>query len=211
MAFHPQIDGLSEHKNQWVEQYLRLVMLMQPEEWTEWLAIASGVHNNRQNATTGLSPNQILIGYDIQLIPDHLGTSTNETADKRLDNMMLQRKQAITAIKLTAKKAGIPDSQYKIGDQVWLEAMHLHFPHQKSKLIPKWMGPFKIIKDVSPVAYQLQLPATWQIHDVFHASLLSLYFKMDTHGPNYSQPPPDLIDGEVEYEVEHIISQCLKG
>jgi hypothetical protein len=211
MAFHPQIDGLSEHKNQWVEQYLRLVMLMQPEEWTEWLTIASGVHNNRQNATTGLSPNQILIGYDIQLIPDHLGTSTNETADKRLDNMMLQRKQAITAIKLTAKKAGIPDSQYKIGDQVWLEAMHLHFPHQKSKLIPKWMGPFKIIKDVSPVAYQLQLPATWQIHDVFHASLLSLYFKMDTHGPNYSQPPPDLIDGEVEYEVEHIISQCLKG
>jgi hypothetical protein len=27
MAFHPQMDGLSEQKNQWIEQYLRLVMV----------------------------------------------------------------------------------------------------------------------------------------------------------------------------------------
>jgi hypothetical protein len=125
--------------------------------------------------------------------------------------MMLQQKQATTAIELMAKKAGIPNSQYIIGDQVWLEAMHLHFPHQKSKLIPKQMGPFKIIKEVSLVVYQLQLPAAWWIHDVFHMSLLSPYFKTDTHRPNYSWLPPDLIDGEVEYKVECIVSHRLKG
>jgi hypothetical protein len=64
MAFHPQTDGLSERKNQWVEQYLRLVTSAQPEDWTEWLTIATTAHNNRQNATTKLSPNQILLGYD---------------------------------------------------------------------------------------------------------------------------------------------------
>jgi Chromo (CHRromatin Organisation MOdifier) domain len=73
------------------------------------------------------------------------------------------------------------------------------------------MGPFRVIKEVSHVAYQLQLPVAWQIHDVFHASLLSPYFETDAHGPNYSQPPLDLIDGEAEYEVEHIISHHLKG
>jgi hypothetical protein len=46
IAFHPQTDGLSERKNQWVEQYLQLVTSMQPEDWTEWLSIATGVHNN---------------------------------------------------------------------------------------------------------------------------------------------------------------------
>jgi hypothetical protein len=82
MAFHPQTDGLSECKNQWVEQYLQLVTSMQPKDWTEWLSIATGVYNNQQNATTGLSPNQILIGYDISLTPDHMEASANEAVER---------------------------------------------------------------------------------------------------------------------------------
>ncbi len=46
MAFHPQTDGLSERKNQWVEQYLCPVTSSQPEDWSIWLLIASAVHNN---------------------------------------------------------------------------------------------------------------------------------------------------------------------
>jgi hypothetical protein len=56
-AFHPQTDGISERKNQWVEQYLRLVTSASPEDWTHWLAIAMAVHNNWKNETTGLLPN----------------------------------------------------------------------------------------------------------------------------------------------------------
>ncbi len=63
-AFHPQTDGLSKRKNQWVEQYLRLVTSMDPKGWVNWLALATAVHNNRTNTTTGLSPNQILLGYN---------------------------------------------------------------------------------------------------------------------------------------------------
>ena len=59
-AFHPQTDSLLERKNQWVKQYLRIVTSTAPEDWTNWLSIATAVHNNRWNATTGLSPNQIL-------------------------------------------------------------------------------------------------------------------------------------------------------
>jgi hypothetical protein len=33
--------------------------------------------------------------------------------------------------------------------------------HQKTKLAPKRYGPFPITKEISPVAYQLSLPATW--------------------------------------------------
>jgi len=58
---------------------------MQPEDWTEWLSMATAVHNNRRNTTTGVSPNQVLLGYDIPLIPDHMGLSNNEGAEKRLD------------------------------------------------------------------------------------------------------------------------------
>jgi hypothetical protein len=90
-------------------------------------------------------------------------------------------------------------SQYKLGEQVWLEAIHLKIWHQKTKLKPKRYGPFKIIKEISPVVYQLKLLMAWGIYDVFHVSLLSLYSEMTTHSPNFSWPPPELVDGEEEY------------
>ena len=61
------------------------------------------------------------------------------------------------------------------------------------------------------MAYQLQLPPLWKIHPVFHASLLSPYSKTPTHGPNFSRPPSDLINGELEYKVELIRSHQCHG
>ena len=43
---------------------------------------------------------------------------------------------------------------------------------------------------------------------MFHASLLLPYSETPAHGPNFSQPPPDLISREEEYEVESIKAHC---
>ncbi|KAI0315638.1 hypothetical protein OF83DRAFT_1173634 [Amylostereum chailletii] len=40
---------------------------------------------------------------------------------------------------------------------------------------------------------------------VFHASLLTAYKETATHGPNYEQLPPDLIDDGEEYDIEDIV------
>ena len=45
-AFHPQTDGLSKRKNQWIEQYLCIVTAQHPQDWTTWLVLATAVHNN---------------------------------------------------------------------------------------------------------------------------------------------------------------------
>ena len=63
-----------------------------------------------------------------------------------------------------------------------------------------------ILKQISPVTYQLQLPQSFKIHNIFHVDLLIPYYETEEHGANYLQPPPDLIDGEEEYEVESIIN-----
>ena len=95
--------------------------------------------------------------------------------------------------------------QFQLGDHVWLEATNLHLPFLASKLNLKWYGPFKILKTLFPVAYQLELPVIWCIHNMFHLSLLSPYQEIPAHGPNFSRPPPDLIDKEEEQEIEHIL------
>jgi hypothetical protein len=56
------------------------------------------------------------------------------------------------------------------------------------------------------MAYQLLLPPGWNIHDIFHTSLLSLYTETEQYRPNFSQPPPETIEGKEQYEVEQIVS-----
>ena len=91
MAFHPQTDGLSERKNQWIEQYLRTVTSVSPEDWTQWLALATAVHNNRKNAITRLSPNQILLGYEPQLTPKTSAPSNNDLVEEQIKKLMENR------------------------------------------------------------------------------------------------------------------------
>ena len=128
-AFHPQTDGLSERKNQWVEQYLWTVTSASPEDWTQWLALALVVHNNRRNATTRLLPNQILLGYEPQLTLEILPPSNNDLVEEHIRKLMENRDQATRAINEAAKGNRTITSQYHIGDQVWLEGKNLKFPH----------------------------------------------------------------------------------
>jgi hypothetical protein len=40
---------------------------------------------------------------------------------------------------------------------------------------------------------------------------LSPYQETTAHGPNFSRPPPELIDGEEEYQVERILEHRYHG
>jgi hypothetical protein len=131
-------------------------------------------------------PNQILLEYELTLQPEEDTPSNNEAANTQIQNVKEKRVQAIDAINQTVQSKQVMMSQYVIGEQVWLEATHLKICHQKTKLKPKRYRPFKIIKEISPVAYQLKLPVAWGIHDIFYASLLLPYRGMTAHGPNFS-------------------------
>ena len=79
------------------------------------------------------------------------------------------------------------------------------------KMAPRHHGPFQITQIISPVAYRLELPPQWNIHPVFHASLLTPYVETDSHSPNFSRPSSDLIKGEAEYKVKNIRSHRRHG
>ena len=53
---------------------------------------------------------------------------------------------------------------------------------KKGKLSPRFIGPYRVLKRVGPVAYQLELPPELnRIHDVFHVSMLRCYRANPAH------------------------------
>ena len=208
-AFHPQTDGLTERKNQWVEQFLRTITMHQQNDWATWLPLATAVHNRATNSTTKAPPSEVLLGY----LPRLDYRWSQETAIPRVEDRMKiaaqRREQAKTALNRVAQK--VPEDQFCPNEKVWLEGKNLALPYQTLKLAPRRHGPFLITERISPVAYKLALPPTWTIHDVFHASLLTPYRETSQHGANYTRPPPDLIEGEEEFEVEAIVNHRHHG
>jgi hypothetical protein len=95
--------------------------------------------------------------------------------------------------------------KYKEGDLVWLEGKNLRINQPTAKLAPRRHGPFKITQVMSNVNYRLELPTQWSIHPVFHIDLLTPYKETIMHGPNFTRPTPELVDGEEEYSVEKIL------
>ena len=55
-AFHPQTDGQTERMNQELEQYLRMFIDHQQEQWPEWLGTAEFAYNNKVQTSTKVSP-----------------------------------------------------------------------------------------------------------------------------------------------------------
>ena len=107
-----------------------------------------------------------------------------------------------------ASRSHKPFTPFMKGDKVWLEAHNLKRQVTNPKFTPKREGPFSIVKVLFPITYKLRLPKTWKIHPVFHTSLLSPYGENPIHGLNFLKPPPDLIEGKEEYEIEKILCHC---
>src|SRR5216684_3710250 len=153
----------------------------------------------------------MLSGLEPTVTPDHTSNSDNPAARARVDQLRQRRRQAIAALTKAANSKSPAENVFKHGQKVWLEAQNLALPYGSVKLAPRRHGPFSITQVILPVTYKLALPHQWTIHPVFHASLLTPYSKTKEHGENYSQPPPDLVGGGEQYEVEAIHSHQRQG
>jgi hypothetical protein len=45
----------------------------------------------------------------------------------------------------------------------------------------------------------------WKIYNAFHGNLLLPYHEIKEHGCNFTELPPELIEGQSEWEVEEIL------
>src|ERR1700761_2614402 len=220
-AYHPQANGQVEHKNQEVEAYLRLFISKRQDDWVDLLPTAEFVINSRLNSATGHMPFELLYGYT----PDFTIPAGRPTGiplvDKRLQHLQTLRIDTEAALCLSKEqmKIGHPKSYgasaFKIGDKVWLQAKQIKIHQQSAKLGPKQLGPFEVTEVLHDVDYRLKLPPALRIHDIFHVDRLSPYKGNEVNSLELPPPEPITVEGEEEYEVDHIrdlkrFSQTLK-
>jgi hypothetical protein len=212
-AYHPQTDGQTERVNQELEEYLRIYVNERQNDWVDWLPIAQFCHNDRSHLATGFSPFMITTGRHPFKGMYTGKETTNQTAEKYIEKFketwkMTEKnlEQAAERMKCQHDKHVKPSRQYQPRDRVYLDASKIKTTRASKKLNAKFHGPFKVISAVGKSAYKLELPTGWGIHDVFHESKLK-----PAHEPQFPKqketrpcPPPEIIDGNEEHEVEEV-------
>ena len=77
------------------------------------------------------------------------------------------------------------------------------FVSRWAEILPRFVGPFQVCKQVGKDAYEVELPENWKIHDTFHVSQLAEYHLRGSYQP---PPPAELLEGELEYEVDRPVT-----
>jgi hypothetical protein len=216
-AYHPQTDGQTERVNQEIEEYLRLFINHKQTDWAEWLSLAEFSYNDREHSSTHISPFFSNLGVHPRKGGEPRREVKTEAAEVFATRMHKTREEAQAALKRSAEEmakyydahqAETPEFQPR--DQVYLDGANIHTERPAKKLEDRRYGPFEIVEKVGEWAYKLKLPKTWKIHPVFNVVKLRLY-----HSPKTSVqqqpplPPPILVEGMQQYEVEAILDSRM--
>jgi hypothetical protein len=225
-SFHPQTDGQTERANRTLETILRNFVNQRNNNWDEFLATTEIAINNAKQASTKFSPFYLNYGYHMNLpflnhkhsgsmdsptVPaaDEMFKSIRQATEQAMDNLM--KAQETQSFYANQKRR---DEQFKIGEQVYLSTENLPIVSGVSKLNPKYIGPFKIIKIINSVTVKLHLPPTKNIVNSFHVSRLK---KVNTSQlfpeRSFTQPEPIIVNNNDsslnEWEVEEIIGRRI--
>lgn len=216
-AFHPQADGQSEATNKIIAMYLRCLTGDRPRNWLVWLPWPEFCYNSSYQQSLKTSPFQIVYGRPPPSIRSY---ALGDARLPAVDHAMRERDEFLAEVRDRLEQAqqhykAIYDRrhrpvQFTVGQWVWLRLLHrpaVSLQVQgRSKLGPKFFGPFQVSERVGDVAYRLVLPAGARIHDVFHVGLLKPFYG---EPPAQTPPLPPLQHGRVMVEPAAVLQRRL--
>ena len=218
-AFHPQSDGSTERANQEVERILRIFTSYAQTDWKSLLPIVTGAINNREAASTGLSPFFFTHGYHIEPIGllkqgnvQEAASGPENAGEKFVNRLRDATEWAQAAIANAQEKQQNQSNRtrqaapvYRTGDKVWLNLRNVRSQRLSKKL--DWLhARYTVLEVPTPHTVKLDVPSG--IHPVFHVELVrpAATDPLRSQFVDDSQPPPIQVGNELEYQVEEVIA-----
>lgn len=217
-AYHPETDGQSERTNRTLEDMLRAYVNNKHDDWDLHLTAAEFAYNDAMQASTKHTPFYLNYGQHPAtpaVLLRKTEASPNQATDDFLETIRTSMREAKSALAAAQQRQKASedrhrrDVEFEVGQLVRLSTAHLNLrgAGPAHKLRDKFIGPFPIVAKINPVAYRLELPATMQIHPVFHISLLRPHVTSDTfpdRDPD-TRPPPVTELSDQHWMVESIL------
>ena len=223
-AYHPQTDGSSERTNQTVEIALRfwISTLENVSAWPCTIPAIQSNYNNAISAPLGRSPNEVASGFSPNQ-PLDLGAYEKHVMPGNIAR--LEAADAIAFAQMHAKyhydRRHHPQF-FREGEYALLRLRRgYNVPANKltgKKYGLQFVGPFKVVKRIGRLAYQLAVPETWKVHPVFSVAQLEACPdpKDDPYDearpvPRPDEPPPVFVEGDTptnkSYELIRILNK----
>src|SRR6266850_1861075 len=182
---------------------------LRPSILSQHLPITEFAINQRTHETHRTSPFKLMYGTDPMAIPLVTPQIDAPVAEDRLNDIQRLRSEANAAhelarnVMMNRTKGSL--NRFEAGQKVWLDTRNLHInTAAPRKFWEHRTGPFLIEQKLGPVTYKLKLLKQWHIHPVFHANLLMPHVETAACGPQFNKPPPDIVAGQEEWEIEAI-------
>ncbi|KAL0173798.1 hypothetical protein M9458_029766, partial [Cirrhinus mrigala] len=215
-GYHPQANGQAERLNQELTHFLRTYCHNQQNTWSRYLFWAEYAQNSLRKPSTQLTPFQCILGFQPPLFP-WSGEPSNlpavnswfQQSEETWNQAHVHLQSAIRRTRAQADLRRRPNPSYEPGQWVWLSTRDLRLRLPSRKLSPRYVGPFQIIRQITPVSFRLRLPSEYRISPTFHVSLLKPADSPEGReilDETASQgAPPIIIDGEEVYQVRAIL------
>lgn len=199
---------------------LRTYIQSREDEWPTLLPALELAYNCTPHNATGLSPFEVMIGENptrsqdldvVETFPPMVSPMMTKAFRLLVDRAAAHLQHAKNLQKAYADDSRRP-LEFATGDKVWLSTRHIA-PRGNRKFQQRYIGPFKVLERIGKVAYKLDLPASMNVHPVFHVSLLSPHKPRPPHmqAPTDWEPMDHTEDGSPIFEVEHILDQQGDG
>ncbi|KAJ8362051.1 hypothetical protein AAFF_G00400100, partial [Aldrovandia affinis] len=218
-GFHPETNGQTERYNQELGKGLRCLAEQTPATWSRSLPWVEYAHNSLPVSSTGISSFYCCLGYQPPLFPEEEKEVEVPSAKALISRARSTWRRTrvtllrhVSAMKSQADRHRRPAPRYRVGQKVWLSAKDIPMQVSCKKLSPRFIGPYPIVRVITPSAIQLRLPPPLRrIHPVFHVSRLKPYLVSRFSPPVRTPPPLRLIEGGPVYTVRRLLDVRRRG